>query len=80
MFDTAYIGLFDRSLLHISLNQVELALKNAASKSRTPVSMHQFDPIGIACEKKLKLPTYRFFSFFSLMERIRKGSDLPKKK
>ena len=29
MFNTAYIGLFDRSLLHMSLNQVELALKNA---------------------------------------------------
>ena len=74
-----YIGLFDRSLLHMSLNQVELALKNAISKSRTPVSMYQFDPIRILYEKKLKLPTYRFFSFFSIMERIRKGSDMPKK-
>ena len=45
MFSTAYIGLFDRSLLHMSLNQVELALKNATSKSRTPVSMHQFNPV-----------------------------------
>ena len=45
MFNTAYIGLFDRSLLHMSLNQVELALKNATSKSRTPVSMNQFDPM-----------------------------------
>ena len=26
MFNTAYIGLFDRTLLHMSLNQVELAL------------------------------------------------------
>ena len=42
---TAYIGLFDRSLLYFSSNQVELALKNATSKSRTPVSMYQFDPI-----------------------------------
>ena len=45
VFNTAYIGLFDRSLLHMSLNQVQLALKNATSKSRTPVSMYQFDPI-----------------------------------
>ena len=44
VFNT-YIGLFDRSLLHMSLNQVELALKNATSKSHTPVSMYQFDPI-----------------------------------
>ena len=41
MFNPAYIGLVDRSLLHMSLNQVELALKNAASKARTPVSMYQ---------------------------------------
>ena len=27
------------------LNQVELALKNATFKSRTPVSMYQIDPI-----------------------------------
>ena len=40
----AYIGLFDRSLLHRSLNQLELALKNTTFKSRTPVSMYQFDP------------------------------------
>ena len=40
-----YIGLFDRSLLHLSSNQVELALRNATSKSRTPVSIYQFDPI-----------------------------------
>ena len=40
MFNTAYISLFDRFLLHMSLNQVELALKNATSKSRTPVSMY----------------------------------------
>ena len=39
------IGLFDRSLLHMSLIQVELALKKATSKSRTPVSIYQFDPI-----------------------------------
>ena len=44
MFNTAYIGLFDRSLLHMSLNQLELALKNATFESRTPVSMYQFDP------------------------------------
>ena len=29
----------------MSLNQLELALKIATSKSRTPVSMYQFDPI-----------------------------------
>ena len=45
VFNTAYIGLFDKSLLHMSLNQVELALKNVTSKSRTPVSIYQFDPI-----------------------------------
>ena len=44
MFNTAYISLFDRFLLPKSLNQVELALKkNATSKSRTPVSVYQFD-------------------------------------
>ena len=46
MFNAAYIGLFDRSMLHMSLNQVELALKDATSKSRTPVSIYQFDPIA----------------------------------
>ena len=35
----------------MSLIQVELALKNAASKSRTPVSLYQFDPIWIGYEK-----------------------------
>ena len=40
VFKTAYIGLFDRSLIHMSLIQVELALKKATSKSRTPVSMY----------------------------------------
>ena len=45
VFNTAYIGLFDGSLLHMSLNQVELALKSATYESRTPVSMYQFDPI-----------------------------------
>ena len=43
MSNTAYISLFDRFLLHMSLNQEELALKNATSKSRTLVSMYQFD-------------------------------------
>ena len=36
----------------MSLNQVELALKNATSKSHTPVSMYQFDPIWIVYEDK----------------------------
>ena len=45
MFNTAYIGLFDRSLLLMSLIQVELALKKATSTSRTSVSMYEFDPI-----------------------------------
>ena len=44
VFNTAYISLFDRSLLPMSLIQVELALKQATSKSCTPVSMYQFDP------------------------------------
>ena len=45
LFNTAYIGLFARSLLPMSLIQVELPLKQAIFKSRTPVSMYQFDPI-----------------------------------
>ena len=55
----------------MSLNQVG---------SRKPVSMYQFDPIWIVNEKQLKLPTHRFFLCLSIMKRIRKGSDLPKKK
>ena len=47
MFNTAYVGLFDRSLLHMSLNQVEIALKNAAPKSGIPVSMYQFSLMWI---------------------------------
>ena len=35
----------------MSLNQVELALKNATSKSRTLVSLYYFDPIWIVYEK-----------------------------
>ena len=35
----------------MSLIQVELALKQATSKSRTPVSMYQFEPIWIVYEK-----------------------------
>ena len=35
----------------MSLIQVESALKQATSKSLTPVSMYQFDPIGIVYEK-----------------------------
>ena len=52
MFNTALIGLFDRSLLPMSLIQVELALKQATYKSRTPVSMYQFDPIRIVYDKQ----------------------------
>ena len=52
VFNTAYIGLFDRSLLHMSLNQVELvALRSTTSKSRTPVSIHQFNPVRMVYEK-----------------------------
>ena len=51
MFNTGYIGLFDSSLLPMSLIQVELALKKATSKSHTPVSMYQFDPIWIEYKK-----------------------------
>ena len=40
----AYIDLVNTSLLHMSLNQLELALKITTSKSRTPVSVYQFDP------------------------------------
>ena len=42
MLNTAYIGLFDRSFLHMSLNQVDLVLKNATSESCTPVFFYQF--------------------------------------
>ena len=45
VFNTAYIGLFDRSLQHMPLIQIELALKNATSKSRIPVSMYELNPI-----------------------------------
>ena len=45
VFNTAHIGLFDRSLLPMSLIQVELALKQATFELRTPVSMNPFDPI-----------------------------------
>ena len=36
----------------MSLIQVELALKQATYKSRTPVSMYQFDPIRIVYDKQ----------------------------
>ena len=45
VFNTEYVGLFDKSLLHMSLNQVELALKNATSKLRTAVFMYQLHPM-----------------------------------
>ena len=64
MFNTAYIGLFDRSLLHLSSNQVELALKNATSKSRTPVSMYQFDPIGLVLLEIIKTSHAQIFFAF----------------
>ena len=35
----------------MSLKKVELALEQATSKSRTPVSMYQFDPIWIVYDK-----------------------------
>ena len=35
----------------MSLIQEELALKQATSKSRTPVPMYQFEPIWIVYEK-----------------------------
>ena len=56
----------------MSLNQAELTLKDSTSESRTPVFVYQFDPMEIVNEKKLKLPTYITFLFFSIMERIRK--------
>ena len=48
----------------MSLNQVELALKNATSKSRSPVSMYQFDPIWIVYEKKIKPSHVQIFFHF----------------
>ena len=38
-------------LCSATLNQLELALKNTTFKSRTPVSMYQFDPFLIVYEK-----------------------------
>ena len=58
------MGLFDRSLLHLSSNQIELALKNAASKSRTPVSMYQFDPIGLVLLEIIKTSHAQIFFVF----------------
>ena len=80
VFNTAYIGLFVRSLLRMSLNQLELALKNTAFKSRTPVSMYQFDPLFNSIWEIIKTSHTQIFLFFSMMKRVRKGSDLPKKK
>ena len=51
VLNTAYIGLFDICLLHLSLNQLKLALKTTTSKSRTPVPMYQFDLISRVYEK-----------------------------
>ena len=42
--------------------------------------MHQFDPIWIVLWEIIKTSHVQIFLFFSIMERIRKGSDLPKKK
>ena len=80
MFNMAYIGLFDRSLLHMSLNQLDLALKNTTFKSRTPVSMYQFDPFFNSIWEIIKTSHTQTFFFFFMMKRVRKGSDLPKKK
>ena len=80
MFSTAYIGLFDWSLLHMSLNQLELALKNTTFRSRTAVSMYQFDPFFNSIWEIIKTSHTQIFLFFSMMKRVRKGSDLPKKK
>ena len=52
VFNTAYIGLFDRSLLHMSLNQVELALKNATLR-----------PSSDAVNRMLMRENKGFFSF-----------------
>ena len=59
----------------MSLNQVQLALKNATSKSRTPIR-----PYLNSIWEIIKTSHVQIFLFFSIMERIRKGSDLPKKK
>ena len=82
MFNTAQVSLFDRSFLHtcMSLNQVELTLKNNAPKSRTPVSMYKFDILWTVKWKIMKTFHVQIFFVFSITERIRKGSDLPKKK
>ena len=35
----------------MSSDQLELALKNTTSKSRTPVSTYQFDPVLVVYEE-----------------------------
>ena len=45
----------------MSLNQVELTLKDATSKSRTPSFMYQFDSMGIVNEKHRHAKRARVF-------------------
>ena len=70
----AYIGLLDRSLLHtgMSLNQLELALKNTTFKSRTPVSMYQFDPFFNSVREIIKTSHTQIFLFFWYDEKSQK--------
>ena len=82
VFNTTFIGLFDRSLLPMSLIQVELALKQATSKSRTSVSLYVPIRLYLNSIWEINKTSYvqKFFLFFGIMDRIRKGRDLPKKK
>ena len=48
--------------------------------SKSQATSSEWGKRGLKDVRAQKLPTHRFFWFFSIMERVRKGSDLPKKK
>ena len=50
MFNTAYIGLFDRSLLPMSLIQVELALKQAIFNFTITAEIHARSLANFYCQ------------------------------
>ena len=61
--------------------QVELALNKAISKSRMPVFNNVTIRPNVNSKREIiKTSHAQNFLFFVIMERIRKGSDLPKKK
>ena len=73
-----YIGLFDRSLLHVIKSGRISQKQNATSKSYTSIHV-PIRPYVNSTWEIIKTSQVEIF-FFSIMERIRKGSDLPKKK